>query len=74
MIGIIVNLLTLIVSIIWCIKSPGYDAFIALLCSISTLIGQSIDKIIMKKTKVKQLIKSGDNSNNTQIGVINNRD
>ena len=46
MLGLIVNLITLIISIIWFFKEKTFDSSIALLASISTLIGQSTDKIL----------------------------
>lgn len=70
MLGIIVNSVTLVICLIWSLKIPGFDSFVALGCTISTLLSQIVDKVV-HKSKVNQKIKSGNNSINTQIGNIN---
>lgn len=73
MLGILINCATFIVCLLWAIKQPNFDSLIALLCSISTLIGQAADKVVekVKNKKINQKITSGNNSINTQIGTIN---
>lgn len=70
MLGLIVNLITLIISIIWFFKEKTFDSSIALLASISTLIGQSTDKILKKSKRIKQSIKSGNNAVNNNFNDI----
>lgn len=70
MLGLIVNLITLIISIIWFFKEKTFDSSIALLVSISTLIGQSTDKILKKSKRIKQSIKSGNNAVNNNFNDI----
>ncbi len=74
MIGIIVNCITFMICLIWFVNKKSYESLVALLCSISTLFGQTADKIRKKiqKNRINQKIKSGNNSTNTQIGTINN--
>lgn len=70
MLGLIVNLITLMISIIWFFKEKTFDSSIALLASISTLIGQSTDKILKKSKRIKQSIKSGNNAVNNNFNDI----
>jgi hypothetical protein len=64
------NLIALILSIAWLIFKPDYEPAIAVVTLFSTLFAQYYSKKT-KKSVVKQKQKSGDHSNNIQIGNYN---